>query len=299
MLVVVACTDSKTLAPSPERQLRNYGGDSGDLVERWRAALHADGPRIAAKDLYKGGYWAAVRAAADVVGWSAVSIVSAGRGLVRPDDKVSAYSATFSAGHADSIPGAGDAAGSGTWWSRLGGEERLMALIEREKPDGLVCALPASYLRPLEPVLEKACGRFSPARIAILGQPRSSSLKSFAVPVDARAVRRVGGAAGQVAARVLAWAAQAGTFDGAWDVRTIRVAVKELVHDGDPGLYPARVPMTDPEIRAWIGSCLDSPAPPTSASTALRSLRESGRACEEKRFRALFREVSGERAGVL
>lgn len=298
MLVVVACTESKTLAPSPERQLRNYSRDSGDLVERWHAALRADGPRIAAKDLYKGGYWTAVRAAADVVGWSTVSIVSAGRGLVRPYDEVSAYSATFSAGHADSIPGAGGAAASAAWWSGLGGDKRLMALIEREKPDGLLCALPASYLRPLEPVLERACGEFSPARIVILGEPKSSILKSFAVPVDARAVRRVGGAAGQLAARVLAWAAQAGTFEGAWDVRKIRDVVRELVHEGDPRLYPSRAPMTDTEIRVWIGGCLDSPAPPTSASTALRSLRDSGRACEEKRFRVLFREVSGERAGT-
>jgi hypothetical protein len=298
MLVVVACTDSKTLATPPDRQMRNYISDAGDSIERWRNAVFSGQPRIAAKDLYKGGYWTAVRIAADVVGWNAVSIVSAGRGLVRPDDEISAYSATFSAGCADSVPGAGDPMASGTWWSRLGGEERLISLIEREKPDGLVCALPASYLRPLEQVLERACGRFSSARVAILGEPKSSSLKSFAVPLDARAVRRVGGTVGQIASRVLAWAAQSGTLNGAWDVQAIRTAVKDLVREDDPRLYPSRTPVTDLELRGWIASFIDSAVPSTSASTALRSLRESGRACEEKRFRALFREVNAERRGI-
>jgi hypothetical protein len=74
--------------------------------------------------------------------------------------------------------------------------------------------------------------------------------------------------------------------------------VNELVHDSDPRLYPTRAPMTDPEVRTWIAGCLDSLAPPTSASAALRSLREFGRACEEKRFRALFKQVSSERVGT-
>lgn len=298
MLVVVACTDSKTLAASPEAQLRNHPRDAGDLIDRWRAALQSGPPRIAAKNLYKGGYWTGVRAAADVVGWNSVAIVSAGRGLVFPDDEISSYSATFSAGQADSIPGAGDPAAAGAWWSRLGGDERLIAHIERETPDGLVCALPASYLRPLEPTLEKACCTFSPTRVAILGSPRSPMLKSFAVPIDARAVRQVGGAAGQLASRVLAWLAQTGLLNGAWDLAGIRAAVAELVDEGDPRLYPARTPMTDHEVCGWINARLASAVPPTSASTALRALRESGQGCEEKRFRALFRAVSARREGV-
>jgi hypothetical protein len=301
MLVVVACTDSKTMAPSPERRLRYYDLDSDDLADRWRAALAADGPRTAAKDLYKGGYWTAVRAVAESLGWGPIAIISAGRGLIRPSDEVSAYSATFAGGHADSVPGAGDPVASGLWWSRLGGEERLMELIEREKPDGLICALPGSYLRPLEAVLERACTRFTPERIAILGQPRSSRLKSFAVPLDARAVRRVGGAAGQVAARVLAWAVRTGTFSRGWDVGRVRVAVGALVDEGDPSLYPARVAMTDAEVCAWIDSLLGSRACPTSPSAALRALRDAGRACEERRFRALFKGVNDEkeRGGVM
>lgn len=278
--------------------MRNYAADDPDVADRWRSAIRSGEPRIAAKDLYKGGYWSAVRAAAEVIGWSAVSIVSAGLGLIRPDDEVSAYSATFSAGHADSIPGAGDPTASGTWWTGLGGEACLDHLIEREKPDAFVCALPASYLRPLEGVLEKVSARFSPTRVAILGAPKSSTLKAFAVPLDARAVRRVGGAAGQVAARVLAWIAESGTLNGPWEVQAIQSAVKQLVCEDDPGLYPRRKPMTDGEVRAWISACVDSSAPPTSASTALRSLRVSGCACEEKRFRALFKEVSADRVSA-
>ena len=50
--------------------------------------------------------------------------------------------------------------------------------------------------------------------------------------------------------------------------------------------------MTDYQVKRFIKRELRS-APGLSCTRALRVLRDGGRACEQKRFKNLFREVAG------
>lgn len=296
MLFLVACTDSKTLAAAPEMQIRNYNGGRAAVSRAWVDAVRNMRHGVVARDLYKGGYWTAVRTAGERLGWDRFLIASAGHGLLFPTDEVPAYSATFSHGHPDSVPGAGVPGHASDWWRTLGGEKRLLAKVVDDDGDGLVCAMPVTYLRSLESVLEVVLPRVRVGRAVILGAPRSPKLRPFGVKLDARATRVVGGAAGQLSGKTLAWLAANGHLDAGWTWDQVNAAVSAIIRGDEASIYPKREPMSDDEVRAWIADVKRDPT--VSASVALRRLRDAGRACEERRFRGLFRDTSPERVGA-
>ena len=53
-----------------------------------------------------------------------------------------------------------------------------------------------------------------------------------------------------------------------------------------------RIPMTDEEVRLYIKSAMKHEGK-LSHTGLLRKLRAENRACEQKRFRDLFKEMSG------
>ncbi|EWC61179.1 tgtA5 cluster protein 2 [Actinokineospora spheciospongiae] len=74
------------------------------------------------------------------------------------------------------------------------------------------------------------------------------------------------------------------TTKGVWTRWVNRVRIEER-HN--------RVPMTDAQVKSYIGKAvLDHPG--SSRTRLHRMLRDSGKACEQKRFAQLFAEMMGE-----
>ena len=91
--VVVSCTDRKRLAPRPDLQLRTYPDELTSRAAAWLARLDAvASPPVPAGELYQGEHWSVVRrlepAGAAVGSRVEVWIVSAGYGLLRPDELI-------------------------------------------------------------------------------------------------------------------------------------------------------------------------------------------------------------------
>ena len=95
-------------------------------MARWREAVDgkAESARVQAIDLYGGGVWGELRGGYQELRETGIEIriVSAGLGLLSPEDKVPAYDATFAPGSKkNAIGGVRGATGRNReWWKLLG-----------------------------------------------------------------------------------------------------------------------------------------------------------------------------------
>lgn len=292
MFVLASCTQAKRGEPSERCLMRRHRdvGTAAAVVRPWRRSTAMGRMRTRARHLYKGAYWHAVQSLREQTG-SNVYVVSAGFGLVRDEQELPAYSATFTPGHRDSVPGARTLQGRRAWWTLLGGSSGLDALdLERE---ALLVVLPDVYLRIVEEDLARLVSRFGPEKVAIFGPRRRQhlqvALSEAWLGIESRMVRELGtnvsALAPAAAARCVPAMGERIDHDGC------RALLSQLVPDGAPALYPNRRRCSEDEVRLWLSESLASSGSPTSATAALRAFRQQGLAFEQKRFHRLFHDV--------
>lgn len=309
--IIASCADRKRgTVPSALRLRRHTGRSLAARFDRWWSALTSVGAAgTSALDLYVGPYWATVRSLPQIAEAARLKprlwVASAGYGLVDSTAQLHPYSATFAAGHEDSIvpSGASDAAGQrAEWWSRLAGVEgpvgaapRSITDLVREEPNArfLILASP-SYVDALEPDLRGAIQelRSRERMVIITGEPGPSDalLAESWITSVAVLTHEVGGALPALHARVArkileeapSHGLEASSLRSLWAIRAAE----------SPALSkPDREPSTDSEVKDFVKKALAKG--PGTHSRLLREYRASGRACEQSRFRELFKSVCG------
>jgi hypothetical protein len=155
------------------------------------------------------------------------------------------------------------------------------------------------YIGAVEKDLQAAIDVFEDLRRVIVVSSEAfsgSRLAEHVIVSDARAQATVGGALvslhARVARRLLEIAVERG-----WDVTRLRPAYQASVAKAAEGYVDVRARMTDEEVRQFIAQELRK-QPRANVTGLLRQLRESGRACEQGRFKALFGEVRQGRHGA-
>lgn len=229
--------------------------------------------------------------------------------LVAADAGLHAYSATFAAGHADSIVPSGTREGQAIrseWWTRLSdvdgpvrGAPRSIADVAREDSSARFVVIGSpSYVDALEADLCAALEvlRSKERMIIVTGEPGPTDdrLREVWIPSVAVLTHHVGGALpslhARVAQRILEEAPHRGLDSSALRRRWTQLAARS------PALEkPNRRPSTDDEVKTFIRRALGADHK-AKHSRLLRELRASGRACEQSRFKELFQQVAGERA---
>ena len=289
MLILAACTQSKRGSILPQRRLRSHssGGEAGpDVANEWSRALAAHpGEALHVEKLYKGAYWSAVLGLRNEVSANRLAVVSAGLGLIDGASSQAPYSATFGNGHDDSVPAAGTANGRAAWWRLLGGSQALRTAIYGA--DRVVVVLPNRYLDVVaDDLIAGDRGQVvvfaasAPARLREHCGPRL-------VPLESRMVRRLGTNVGALAPRAASYlVTRAG---GTTDIKGIHRFLSELSLAEEPPLYPVRARQSRDQVVAWLEAARRGPAPPSSATAALRRFRDSGLAFEQQRFHRLYR----------
>jgi hypothetical protein len=305
--VVVPCTDNK-VGDGPGVALRELDSHlpPDHLASEWVDRIAAAPSLVSARELYKGPGWSAslnlvatLEATGAMVRWR---ILSAGYGLLHPDQPTTCYSATFMAGHADSIPGAADGpAATSRWWrliNELGGQsEPLMKLAGQV--DGLVVAASAAYVDAIGHELVEAAQRV-PMVIFCAGRPRVPEVAAL-VPRFDRRLREghdpfVGGGDVGFNQRV---AARCVELLGAGVVDRTRVdEVLAVAMDREGPVRHEREVASDATVLAFIDAAL-TVDPSASRTALLRRWRDRGRACEQGRFGVLYERVVAERDGQL
>ncbi len=303
--IVAACTDRKGVSPAV--QLRDFpDSELSARYEAWRYALvTSDAVRVEAEELYKGDYWSVVRSLPQVAaakGWRAsLWVASAGYGVVSASRKLVPYSATFARGHLDSIDRSDGGILSSNWWRRMTvGRHALgtsFASLAKDQPTAtiLVLASPA-YLSAMAFDLEQAKATLARgASMVVISSaiPRSApALRECWVESRAKHQEQVGGALVSLHARVARWLlSHFGPQDFAKDNPT---TMSEKLGGAGPKAEAraSRVAMSDDAVVAFIRARIHA-EPKATHTRLLHELRESGRACEQARFRRLFASVKG------
>lgn len=308
--IIVSCASRKRLPPPSDLQLRSVHAQSlGDRVSQWwyRLSRHRSAT-MSAMDLYLGDHWAIAKtlpSVASSVGLRpSLWVASAGYGLVSVDAPMRSYSATFAGGHPDSVA---SIATNGitpseigrawwTWLSRVQGPHatapRSVGDIVREDPRAYILVVSSpDYVGAMEDDLLDAIQHArDPDRVIIVssrGRFARGILGQHLILSDARLQVRLGGARTSLHIRV---ARKILEEAGEWALSAtlLQARYRRLVARSPEAPRYDRARMTDDEVSRFIRSQLRHDSD-VSCTLLLRSLRSSGLACEQFRFRSLFR----------
>lgn len=305
-IVVTNCTTRKR-APDPPVCLSAVSGCETlpNLAKRWAALLRKAPRRTAAGDLYVGRAIAESKYVARSLG-ADLYVVSAGLGLVRETDLVPNYDLRVGASGGP-LKGALQTSGelSTRWWAVLTGRAEAagsLADLVCARPDRMVfVALPSSYLRMVGDDLATIGGKAA-QRLRIFTSAAGQAevpehLWHCVLPYDERleALDGYNGTRAEFPQRALRHFVdllgghQLTPQDAHAAVTTALAGLKKRTP-------PTRQKRTDPQIASMLREHWTSYA---GSSTRLhRYLRDEALvACEQSRFRTLWRQVQAEYQG--
>lgn len=306
--IIVSCTDRKRLTVPVRLRARAIGDlPIKQRFERWWERLSdAREQSVPAQDLYMGDHWQICRslpAVARAKGFRPkLWVTSAGYGLVAADAFLHPYSATFAAGQLDTVVNAAEGSdGLRKWWSLLAGRPgplkgapRTLAEVVRSAPRChvlLVCS--PTYVKALADDLVEAVDQMVDRdQFLIVTSPTSvsSTLQEQVIPSEGRLRSLVGGALPSLHARV-ARKILGEVRRSRLSAPDIRARYEALLRRTPELPRHDRIAMTDAQVHRYIRASLKL-RPTLTRSPMLRQLRDSGYACEQARFRTIFREAA-------
>ncbi len=301
---MLSCTNRKRAGSAASPRLRDIvANDVESRATLWIDRIRATEPCSKARDLYAGEYWRAgldLLTAASTYFQTDAWVLSAGLGLVHIDDFIPAYGATLTSGHPDSVvgrAGIGSRAARQSWWAALAAwsgpsendrPRRLSELAAMPGVSVLVCAGP-DYLEAVAEDLALASTHLGTERLLIVGStapPAGLSESWLRIPGQLRL--RLGGSMSSTGVRAARAVVEELASTGPIHARPARELVASWLASTDALPRFERKRLSDQEVEDWI--LADAVEHPETAnkSTALRRLRDEGRACEQARFGRLY-----------
>ena len=266
--------------------------------------------------MYVGENWRLVQALAVQVqkaGWSVdVWITSAGYGLLSRETPITPYSCTFADTSEDQVA-RGQPAGqrlqyNREWWSALTGlrakqeaaPTSLAALAERNPTATLLMLASPDYVRATHADLASAVERLRcPEQLSIITSGSGwcgDLLEDYILSIDERTRSALGGTMQGLHARAALNLLQSSALGEPFTAAELRARYEAMVAETPRPEKPSRTPMTDEEVAAFLRAEL-AQQPKAGWTLLLRTLRKSGRACEQRRFRRLHAETVAVLAG--
>jgi hypothetical protein len=301
--IIVTCTERKTAKVPEHLHLRNVDGDRPDvLASRWieRLAAEVTTPAVRVSNLYAGEHWTRAKALPDLVVGAETQLwaCSAGYGLISAQAPVRPYAATLSPGHPDSVPGGG--AGVAAWWEALSnwegpepGQPRTFREFAKSDPDAtFLLVMSATYLEACRTDIEAAAAATDQDRFMIVsaGTRVSTPLDRQLLPANARLQAHLGGTRQVLNVRIAENLLQRQLLSCAAATEYLEELLKS---HPDMERWDRKKFSGDADVIDWI--CEEyQHGRGASASRMLRGLRDSGRACEQKRFGRLHKQFLDE-----
>lgn len=314
--IVVSCSNRKSVSPSRALRIESLRHKTMQArATEWSYRLRdASDQEMPARDLYQGEHWSTVLELEDAAKRAGFKprlwVSSAGYGLVSVDAPLKPYAATFTTGQADSVVPtdfSGDwRSAVRIWWNTLarwkGPDPRaprtLASLVSTCPRTPMIVALSEPYIAAARDDLLKARSTMPDEKLIIVstGLRGNGDFSSNLIPSAAKLRTRFGGALHSLNARIVL-DILANTRDATFSVSRLRNRYTRLLAKVKPMTHHDRTRLTDDEVRLFAKQQI-AHDPKMTASRALRALRDSGRACEQKRFGNLFREVKEHSNGV-
>jgi hypothetical protein len=298
LFLITNCSATKRVASGDAVQIRNWQGSVRQRFRWWQHAIAGQFDGTPARDCYAGDAWSQVVAAEKSSrGPSELWVVSAGLGIISADFRIPNYSATFISNSIDSVGTSHEARSQ--WWElvcdwrrKVCGVGSITDLAEKNPKSIFLIALSSAYLAVVKNDLLLARSVLeSPDNLVIIsaGTRSMPEMGYSLLPIDARFENLVGGARATLNSRMLRYIVE--NFDirkcnARKITKSLNITATELEK---PKLFD-RERLDDVEIAEFIhkqSKLVNS----TSASALLRILRDSGAACEQKRFHRIYRSI--------
>lgn len=279
--IVVTCTDRKVGTPPEHLTVRSLpAGTVSERVAEWTNRIDAALPTARLIDLYRGDSWTqAKRLASTAVSTGyepTLYVASAGLGLRAATEFGPTYAATFARGHQDSV--ASSTADTADWWRSL----PHVDLPNRDSPS--IWILSETYALAMSDHLHD----LNPDAALVFGGAQSTP-EDMRIRSDRHLRGALGGTLSSLNNRMATrWLEIA---DGrALASKEVRDAWARWAMDAQLVEQYDRIQVPDAVIIDRIRVMLSRhPSPPKSI--ALKELRASGIACEQRRFSGLFEEA--------
>lgn len=303
-ILLIPCTDRKRRQPSEELRARSLApGSLSEVAGEWLDRIASATSKQPHEEVYCGrAYREAAKAAKQLS--AELAVISAGLGVVRADQPIPSYSLTVAPGSDDTVLNkiTCDRASADAWWRALKFRHKEVAgvqdLLRRESSALILIGLSASYARLIrDDLVDLSVAETE--RIRIFGAGITEHLPpSLAVSVMPYDVRLNGpdspipGTMSDFASRALhhfAGCLRDGVLSAA-QAADDRQKLLGLMRDWRTPNLPVRERMTDEEIVRFILEQWDETGGRSGVS--LRLLRDTGHACEQSRFKDLFRRAS-------
>ena len=306
--VVVSCTARKTMQAPRESCLHAIKGASLERrLQLWLQRIYGApcDAFLEARRLYCGDAWSVVQSALEANSQRASAslwIASAGYGLIGATERIRPYSATFMAGHKDSISVRQDRAACAAWWAGLSQSSHekgrqissIQALAKCFPSTPLLIALSESYIAALADDLVDARRHLCDPDLLVIvsaGSSKRGILEEHFLPCDARLEHRFGGARSSLNSRIVRHILQT------TEPENVRCSLLKKRFSRMLGKLPKhrtfdRSKMTDQEVTEFIVQNLRA-CPDATQTSLLRQLRDNLRACEQKRFRRIYLTIKG------
>jgi hypothetical protein len=305
--LLVSCTDRKTLKTSKSLELRalpkRHSVDTA--AEIWSQSMTVARNSAATstlRNLYAGEYW---KTALEAEGRASLLVASAGLGLLSPDSHAPGYAATFASGSPDSVLrfGGGEASESvrSDWWSALASNGLGNENWTRKTSEVVLVAMSSSYQQALSEDFKKIA-RTGKQVIVMSGSRQVGSLRDIDnihhVETGQWLRMVLGGSTPCVGIKFALHILQADKWHSVDEIETELKKLERKYSNGKTDKLPVfdRTPRTDAEVKSWIMQLLNTKKKDgvkPSKSGFLLEFRNTGYACEQKRFGALFEEVLG------
>lgn len=281
-------------------------GSFEDIAKEWGRRVRSANDRVSPDRLYCGRAYKEARSASDLLE-AELTVVSAGHGLVRPDDTIAAYGLTVAPGKRDSVQAKIiDADWNVTkWWQGLGeytpAAVSLSSYFREVAADLVLIALSENYAKLLG---EELAGldeeRAQSIRVfgAGLASYLPQHLQPCLMPYDVRLNgldSPIRGTMSDFATRALHHYAR-GLKDGqimGCSRDDDRRSISNTLQNWSIPEIPVRRKMSDDDVISFVLENWNATKGRSGAS--LRLLRDSGNACEQSRFKDLFKLAEAER----
>ncbi len=306
--IIVTCTKQKTLEIPDALRLRNLRAKTlAKRARRWIERLEKTAaPQVPAEQLYCGDHWQLakqLRTLAARKGFEpALWVISTGYGLIPAEAPIKPYMATFSTSHDDTIcVNTSDGESFSQWWQLLarwggpvaGAPRTLADLTVREPHANVLLVSSEAYLDAVREDLVAAGSQLKSREqllIVSAGTKNLGELTSSLVPLDARAQDALGGARRTLNVRMARWILQNAKPNEKLTASSVHLRCRKWLERQPKIQSFNRRRSTDDMVRKFLSAEL-SRNPDASFSPLLTRYRARNWACEQFRFRELFRDV--------
>lgn len=281
-------------------------GSSKQRCQAWiRRLEQTDVSLMPAQKLYMGEHWQvalSLPGVGDAAGLPVeLWVASAGYGLIRDDDLIKPYAATFAAGAPDRVAGKDGASrplGNRDWWAELslwrgptpGNPRSLSELAGQNPADHLLIALGSAYLHAVLDDIRYARTLLRNSALLLVvsaGTRPSGHLASNLIPVHTAHQYFLGGTRVSLNTRAARWLISTWR-DHRFNPTAIASALAGIRRQ--PAMKANGKRMSDAEVSAFIQTQLEK-QPSLRKSALLQKLRSQGQACEQARFAGIFEQV--------